>query len=163
MTILVLVKLIMWRISTTTTTTTTVTTAVTIAPASNNNYFNSRENIFVETVNLPFDTQTDKSLTTSRTYTIIACSQVCKRPISFENIDLIVVANEKDFLFMLMLNIYQVNLQYCVEHLHLHLHTDICLNTNTKNKDFYLRECLLDIHLSSIRPSTKHGLPIIRL
>ena len=76
----------MWRISTTTTTTTTtttVTTAVTIAPASNNNYFNSRENIFVETVNLPFDTQTDKSLTTSRTYTIIACSQVCKRPISF--------------------------------------------------------------------------------
>ena len=34
-------------------------------------------------------------------------------------------------------------------------------NKNNNNKDFYKRECLLDIHLSSIRPSTQHGLTTI--
>ena len=33
--------------------------------------------------------------------------------------------------------------------------------TTTNNKDIYLRECLLDVHLSSIRPSTQHSLTTI--
>ena len=34
-------------------------------------------------------------------------------------------------------------------------------NNKTNNKDFYYRKCLLDVHISSIRFSTQHSLPII--
>jgi len=34
-------------------------------------------------------------------------------------------------------------------------------NNNNNNKDFYLRECSLDVHLFSIRPSTQQSLTTI--
>ena len=30
-------------------------------------------------------------------------------------------------------------------------------NNNNNNKDFYNRDCVLDVYLSSIRPSTQHS------
>ena len=57
------------------------------------------------------------------------------------------------FIYMTFSSIYMAPVRSLTQSTHL-------INYNSY-KDFYLRECLLNVHLSSIRPSTQHSLTTI--